>query len=65
MSVFCLITTFVVLLTADLGLGRKDCQHTVIDEFLCTVASCALGTNVCHWIFKTKSTWFKVTKIPL
>ena len=22
-----------------------------IDEFLCMVAGCALGTDVCHWIF--------------
>ena len=38
----------------NLGLGRKDCQHTVIDEFLCMVTDYALGTDVCHWMFKTK-----------
>ena len=27
-------------LKANLGLGREDCQHTVIDEFLCMVAGC-------------------------
>ena len=29
------------------------------------VVGCALGTDVCHWIFNKKSTWFKVSKIPL
>ena len=38
----------------DLSLAGKDCQHAVTDESLCTVAGCALGTNVCHWMFKTK-----------
>ena len=52
-------------LKTSLGLGREDCQHTVIDEFLCMVADCALGTDVYHWMFKQKSTWFKVNKIPL
>ena len=30
------------------------CQHVVIAEFLCMLSSCALGTDVCHWMFKTK-----------
>ena len=30
--------------------GREDCQHRVIDELLCMVAGCALGTDVCHWL---------------
>ena len=38
----------------DLGLAREDCQHAVTDESLCTVTGCALGTDVCHWMFKTK-----------
>ena len=33
-------------LKGDLGLGRPDCQHAVRDEFLYTVAGCALGTVV-------------------
>ena len=38
----------------DLGLAAEDCQHAVTDESLCTVTGCALGTDVCHWMFKTK-----------
>ena len=53
------------LLKGNFGLGREDCQQAVTDEFLCIVAGCVLGTDVCHWMFKTKSTWFKVKKIPL
>ena len=53
------------LLKANLGLGREDCQHAVIEEFLCKVTGYALGTDVCHWMFLKKSTWFKVNKIPL
>ena len=26
----------------------------MIDEFLCVVAGCAVGTDVCHWMFKKK-----------
>ena len=52
-------------LKVNLGSRWEDCQHTVVDEFLCMVAGCALGTDVCHWMFITKSTWFKVNKIPL
>ena len=37
----------------DLSLA-EDCQHAVTDEALCTVTGCALGTDVCHWMFKTK-----------
>ena len=48
-----------------LGLSWEDCQHTVIDEFLCMVAGCVCGTDICHWMFNKKSTWFKVNKIPL
>ena len=29
-----------------------DSQHAVIDEFLCMVAGYALGTDVCHLMFK-------------
>ena len=35
-------------LKGNLSLGREDCQHAVIDEFLCMVAGCALGTDACH-----------------
>ena len=38
----------------DLGLAGKDCQHAVTDKSLSTVSGCALGTDVCHWMFKTK-----------
>ena len=46
-------------------LGWQDCQLAVTDEFLCIVAGCVLGIDVCHWMFKTKSTWFKINKTPL
>ena len=36
------------------GLACPDCQHVVTDEFLCMVSGCALETDVCHWMFKTK-----------
>ena len=54
-----------LILKVDLGLAVEDCQHAVTDESLCTVTGCALGTDVCHWMFKTKVTWFKVKKMPL
>ena len=38
----------------DLSLAGEDCQHPVTDESLCPVTGCALGTDVCHWMFKTK-----------
>ena len=38
-------------LKTNLGLGREDCQQAVIDDFLCMVAGCALGTDVYHWMF--------------
>ena len=34
--------------------GREDCHHAVTDEALCTLTGCALGTDVCHWMFKIK-----------
>ena len=40
-------------LKRNFGLGREDCQQAVTDEFLCIVAGCALGTDVCHWMFET------------
>ena len=39
----------------NLDLSREDCQDEVIDEVLCMVTGCALGTDVCHWMFKQKS----------
>ena len=41
-------------LKVDLSLAGQDCQHAVTDEALCTVTGCALGTDGCHWMFKTK-----------
>ena len=38
----------------DLSLAGEDCQRAVTDEALCTVTGCALGTDVCYWMFKTK-----------
>ena len=39
---------------------REDCQHAVIDGFLCTVTGCTLGTDVCHWMYFFS---FKVTMV--
>ena len=41
-------------LKVDLSLAGEDCQHAVTDEALCTVTGCALGTDVCHLMLKTK-----------
>ena len=38
----------------DIGLAGEDCQHAVTDESLCRVTGCALGTDVYHWMFKSK-----------
>ena len=43
-----------IRLKVDLSLAGEDCQHAVPDESLFTVTGCALGTDVCHWMFKTK-----------
>ena len=43
-----------VSLKVNLGLAGEDCQHAVTDESLCPVTGCALGIDVCHWMFKTK-----------
>ena len=56
---------FKAVLKINLSLGREDCQHAVIDEFLGMVYGGALETDVCYWMFKQKLTWFKVNKIPL
>ena len=42
------------VLKVDIGLAGEDWQRAVTDESLCPVTGCALGTDVCHWIFKTK-----------
>ena len=34
----------------------------MIDKFLCMVAGCALGTDVCDSMFKKRLTWFKAKK---
>ena len=44
----------VEVLKTHRGLAGPDCQHIVIDEFLCMVSGCALETDACHWMFKTK-----------
>ena len=50
----------------DLSLAREDCQHAVTDEALCTVTGgCALGTDVCHWMFKTKVNMVQRPKLIL
>ena len=41
-------------LKVDLSLAGEDCQHAVTDKSLCPVTGCALGADVCHWMFKTK-----------
>ena len=41
-------------LKVDFSLAGEDCQQAVTDEAVCTVTGCALGTDVCHWMFKTK-----------
>ena len=41
-------------LKVDLSLAGEDCQQAVTDEALRTVTGCALGTDVCHWMFQTK-----------
>ena len=43
----------VIVLKANLGLGQEDCQHAVIDEFLCMLAGLALGTGGRHWMLNT------------
>ena len=58
------VDSFNTLIKWNFGLSREDCQQAMTDEFLCIVAGCVLGTDVCHLMFKTKSTWFKVKKIP-
>ena len=47
--------TFKSYLKANLGLGQEGYQHAVIDEFLCMVTDCALGTDVCQWMFNYHS----------
>ena len=55
----------ILKLKANLGLCWVDCQHAMINKFLCMVAGGAFGTDVCHWMFLKRLTWFKVNKIPL
>ena len=52
-------------LKVDLSLAGEDCQQAVTDAALCTVTGCALGTDVCHWMFKTKVNMVKVKKMGL
>ena len=46
------VAASILILKGHLGLPWEDYQQAVIDEFLCMVASCTLGTDVCHWMFK-------------
>ena len=52
------------LLKVNLGLGREDCQRALIDEFLCMVTGCALGTDVCHWILTKSQHGSRSTRFP-
>ena len=57
-----------VTLKANLGLGQEDCQHAVIDEFLCMMAGCDLGTDVHMYVVgcSTKSKHgSRSTRFPL
>ena len=38
-------------LKVNLCQGQENSQQAVIDEFVCMVVGCGLGTHVCHWIF--------------
>ena len=38
------------MLKENFGLGREDYQQAVPDEFLCMVACCVSGTDVCRWM---------------
>ena len=53
-----------VFLKANLGLGRADRRHVVIDEFLCMVIACTLGTDVSHWMFKKSQHGSRSTRFP-
>ena len=44
----------IVTLKTHRGLAGPERQHVVTDEFLCMVSGCALQTDVCHCMFKTK-----------
>ena len=48
-----------ITLKSQRGLAGPDCQHIVIDEFQWMVSDCALETDVCHWMFKTKANMFQ------
>ena len=52
-------------LKGHLCLSWKDYPHAVTDEFLYLVAGCGLMTDVCHLMFKKRSTWFKVKSVSL
>ena len=49
---------------ANLGLGREDCQQAVIDEFLCMVAGCALGTDYAIGCLKESQHGSRSTRFP-
>ena len=53
-SVIVILNSCNTSLKALRDLAGEDCQHTVTDESLCPVTGCTLGTDVCHWMFKTK-----------
>ena len=61
------VSLYIYILNGHRGLAGPDCQHIVIDEFLCMVSGCALETDVAcvTGCLKQKLTWFKVKQIPL
>ena len=52
-----------IRLKGDISLGQLDCQHSLIDEFLCMVTGCAWGNRCISLELTPKSPWFKVKKI--
>ena len=48
----------------NLALSPEDCEHAVIDEFLCMVAGCALGTDQCHWMCNKSQHGSRSTRLP-
>ena len=42
------------------GQGRLSTRSDRLDESLYPVTGCTLGTDVCHWMFKTKVNMVKM-----
>ena len=45
-----------ICLKGDISLGQLDCQHSLIDEFLCMVTGCAWGNRYMSLEVYTKVT---------